>query len=82
MPGAPVALNQRDRAGRSPGAGCVDLRRLAGLLPGVEDRVDPFPCHVEGPLGGVTFESLIDNKIYGVIELYQFVLLILHAIFF
>src|SRR5690606_34701726 len=44
MPGAPVALYERDRSGRPPRAGGIALHGLAEFLPRSDDRVDPAPC--------------------------------------
>src|SRR5690606_19586190 len=44
VPGAAVALDQRDRAGRPPRAGGIALRRLPVFRPCRLDRIDPRPC--------------------------------------
>src|SRR5665213_1286207 len=47
MPGAPVALDQRDRRGWAPGSRRVRLRRVPRFLPGFRDRVDPRPRRLD-----------------------------------
>src|SRR3546814_3713458 len=47
MPARSVALDQRDRARRTPASRGVILRRHIDRRPGVADRIDPLPLRLD-----------------------------------